>query len=126
MRRDYSNFKSSYEEQLRNKIALGNKYKFQIIEHFEIKYGTKIAKPERYKIEGIFIINAPTVYMYNSHFPTLTLKNLEELLSGTYETKQFRLTDINGSEHLIGVPLFDSVASIDRFTKLGLISPNDD
>lgn len=107
-RRDYHNFKDSYETQLTNKVNWTNENKILLLEHIELKYGTTILNKDEYIPKGIFIINAPTIYMYDCLYPTLTLHNFEELINGNYQPGQFIYTDENEKEHIIELPYFQN------------------
>ena len=107
-RRDYHNFKETYEKQLTKKIQWVESFKQEVLEHFEIKYKFTLADKQEYIVRGIFLINAPTIYMYDCVFPTLTLHNFEEFLTGRYFPAQFSFTDENEIEHKIDLPYFQN------------------
>lgn len=111
-RRDYHNFKKSYEAQLCNKVNWTSENKILLLDHIEIKYATRIENKEDYVTKGVFIINAPTIYMYDCLYPTLTLHNFEELINGKYESAQFIYTDENENEHIIKLPYFQNLDKV--------------
>lgn len=49
-------------------------------QHFQNKYVSENIDFSTYEIEGIFIINTPTFYMYNSKYRIYTIKQIEEVV----------------------------------------------
>lgn len=108
-RRDYSNFKDKYETQLTRKINWTSENKDVIAEHFSIKNNEKLDF-SKYEVRGIFIINAPTIYMYNGDYRAFTITDFEELLKRNYRDVKFEFTDENSGEKiLIEFPYFDNI-----------------
>lgn len=58
-------------------------------EHFSYKYQLPDLDLTDYDIEGIFIINTPTLYMYTAEYRVYVLKQLKEVLNNTFEDKVF-------------------------------------
>jgi hypothetical protein len=113
-RRDYSNFKDKYESQLERKIdwVKGNK---DIVEtHFKHLYPDDFkANLNDYDIRGIFIINAPTIYMYNGKYRAMTITDINDLLNRKYTDLKFEFTNENsGEKTLIEYPYFDNVKQL--------------
>jgi hypothetical protein len=108
-KRDYHNFKDKYELQLTNKIRWIDENKTLLLEHVELKYCATIEIKNEYVVKGIFIINAPTIYMYDCLYPTLTLKNFQELINGNYRPKQFIYIDRNNEKKIIEMPYFQNI-----------------
>ena len=53
-RRDYHNFKITYETQLSNKTSWANDNKILLLEHLEIIYQTEFENKNEYSVKGIF------------------------------------------------------------------------
>lgn len=108
-RRDYSNFKDKYEAQLTRKIKWTSENKNIISAHFSIKNNEKLDFSQ-YEIRGIFIINAPTIYMHNGVYRAFTITDFNELLIRNYRDVKFEFTDENSGEKiLIEFPYFDNI-----------------
>ncbi|MBZ4035357.1 hypothetical protein K6T82_11315 [Flavobacterium sp. 17A] len=110
-RRDYSNFKPKYEKQLDRKVEWSEHNKNVIQEHFEVLYGAVFAVDlKEYSVRGIFIINAPTIYMYDGKYRAFTVRDMSLLLKGEYVdvTFDFTLTS-TGKKYLIGHPYFENI-----------------
>lgn len=88
-RRDIENFRCKYENQLNNKSAWIKTNVIALLEHFEILYSCSIKNKPQYKIVPLFIINSPTLYMYDSDYLVVTLLDLELLLKGKHVTIEF-------------------------------------
>lgn len=108
-KRDYTAFKPKYETQLNNKIKFVEANTERLLVHLEVINNIKIEYKDAYRVEGIFLINAPTLYMYDALYPTLTLHNLEELLNGNYVIPKFALKMPDGVELLIEQPYFHNL-----------------
>lgn len=112
-RRDYSNFKGKYESQLKRKVDWVNQNKNIVETHFEQLYQEEFkVKLDNYLVRGIFIINAPTVYMYNGKYRAMTITDINDLLDRKYTDLKFKFTnESNGEVTLIEYPYFDNVKS---------------
>jgi hypothetical protein len=110
-KRDYTKFKNKYEKQLSNKVNWARNNLSIIKNHLEIKYNLDLGVTfENYEIKGIFIINAPTVYMLNGNFRTFTISDFRELLSDSYTNIKLEFTNkSNGKKFLVEYPYFDNV-----------------
>jgi hypothetical protein len=92
-RRDLSNFRKRYETQLTNKVEWV-KQNLQIVsEHFQSISGDKNLDLTKYESRGIFIINAPTFYMYDGKFRVFTLHSFEQLLKRDFVNVIFRFNN---------------------------------
>ncbi len=109
-RRDYSNFKAKYESQLERKTKWAEKNKNVIQEHFEQLYGGNFTEQlQGYDVRGIFIINAPTIYMYNGKYRAFTIKDISFLLKGEYVDVQFEFTrESTGEKYFVTHPYFEN------------------
>lgn len=108
-RRDYENFKISYEPQLEKKVTWCQKNIDIINYHFSKKYNDPDLNIKSFLIYGIFVINAPTVYMLNGKFRAFTLRNLKDLLDRKFVDRKFLYEYENGKEVLITHPYFDNL-----------------
>lgn len=93
-RNDYSAFvsgKKPYNKTLERKINWFSENKQLIQNHFEKKYPTENLNLLEYEIEGIFIINTPTLYMYNSIFRIYTVNQIENLILGEHNDPTFTI-----------------------------------
>lgn len=108
-KRDYTIFKPKYETQLNNKLKFAQANTERMLIHLEVVNGIQIADKTAYHVEGIFVINAPTLYMYDANFPTLTLHNVEELLNEQYVIPKFQVKMPDGTELLIEQPYFQNL-----------------
>jgi len=111
-KRDYSVFKDKYETQLNNKFTFGKEQTERLLIHLEVVNGVAIEDKANYTVQGIFLINAPSLYMYDSIFPTLTLHNLQQLLNREYVIPKFSLTLPDGKELLVEQPYFTNLAKL--------------
>ncbi|MES2275451.1 MAG: hypothetical protein V4592_05485 [Bacteroidota bacterium] len=108
-KRDYTSFKPKYETQLNNKLTYAQANTERMLIHLEVVNGIQIENKSAYHVEGIFVINAPTLYMYDAAYPTLTLHNLEQLLNNTYVIPKFQVKMPDGNEMLIEQPYFQNL-----------------
>lgn len=110
-RRDYANFKEKYENQLERKIKWVQENKEIVQTHFQHLYPNNFKeKLDNYDVRGIFIINAPTVYMYNGKFRAMTITDINDLLNREYTDLKFEFkNENNGEKTLIEYPYFDNV-----------------
>jgi hypothetical protein len=79
-RTDYTNF-TKYETQIQKKInwVQGN---IGIVQtHFRKIYKNDNIYFENFNVIGMFLINTPTFYMYNSKYLVLTLNKVEDFLN---------------------------------------------
>jgi hypothetical protein len=81
----------SYNNRLKCKVDWLLQHKKILEEHFQLKYNDATFSLEDYAIEGIFIINTPTFYMYNSRFRIYTYHHLKDIVTGVYVDPTFSL-----------------------------------
>lgn len=80
---DYNVFtkgRKPYNETMKRKLEWFTSKKQLIEEHFQIKYDTKSIDLSNYDVEGIFIVNTPTLYMYNSEYRIYTIRQIKDVL----------------------------------------------
>ncbi|MGK7648623.1 hypothetical protein ACSQ7D_01220 [Capnocytophaga sp. G1920] len=111
-KKDYDKFKAKFEPQLERKINWANKNREIIQEHFKLR-DNKIETIDilNYKIEGIFIINASTTYMYNGKYKCYTIHTFARMLDGENVFEEIDL-EYNGKDYIIEYPYFDNVGKI--------------
>jgi hypothetical protein len=87
----FTNGKKPYNKTLKRKIKWFKENIQLLEEHFKIKYPTKNINITDYEIEGIFIINTPTFYMYNSEYRIYTINQIEDVLMGENIDPEFTI-----------------------------------
>ncbi|CAL2083189.1 conserved hypothetical protein [Tenacibaculum dicentrarchi] len=110
-KRDYSNFKQKHEAQLKRKIDWTKSNKKIIENHFRLRNENPIIlELTEYKIEGIFIINAPNIYMFNSKYKCYTIHDFQLLMNNEIPFNDFIIyaEDRKKSYH-IEHPYFDNI-----------------
>jgi hypothetical protein len=106
-RNDYSNFIKSYEPQLTKKIDWIGKNIHILQEHLSIIYNRTDIDLSGFDIEGIFIINTPTFYMFNGRYKAVTLKQIGDYLEGKFVYPILVITNDAGVQIAkIGHPYF--------------------
>ncbi|NCD67834.1 hypothetical protein [Mucilaginibacter agri] len=111
-KRDYTVFKDKYETQLNNKITFAKANTERVLTHLEVINEVMIQDKDTYTVQGIFLINAPSLYMYDAVFPTLTLHNLQQLLNLEYVVPKFELTLPDGQKLMVEQPYFTNLAKL--------------
>lgn len=112
-KRDYSNFKDKYENQLTKKVNWIKSNTLPVQKHFQILYEDPDLDISDYSVKGIFIINAPSVYMYNGMYRTYTIKDFKEKINGTFENVEFMFhNEDSGKSFHITYPYFDNLAKV--------------
>lgn len=84
-RNDYSNFtkgKKPYNKQIENKVIWVKENLTNLSFHYRKHYGSQNPDISNYEVEGIFIINTPTFYMFNSLYRIYTVDVLTTALNG--------------------------------------------
>jgi hypothetical protein len=81
---DYSNFKQTYETQITNKVNWVRKNLKMICEHLTRKFPTLQLNPSQFRVEGLFIINSPTFYLYHGDMKTVCFFRLAEMIRNNY------------------------------------------
>lgn len=98
-RMDYTQFinpdkpHKSYETKLTKKVAWVSKNMNVLREHLNIVYNKSDIDLHGAKVEGIFIINTPTFYMFNGQFKAITLKQFGDFIEGKYEYPDLYIID---------------------------------
>lgn len=84
-RNDFSNFtkgKKPYNKQIENKITWVKDNIESLNYHYIKEYGSENPDITTYHIEGIFIINTPTFYMFNSDYRIYTVDVAVDVIRG--------------------------------------------
>lgn len=109
-RRDYSNFKDSYEPRLDKKVKWASENTTLIHQHFHNKFRGFEPNITAYSVIGIFIINAPTIYMYDGNYKAYTLHDFNNLLHDEYISPTFRfIYPETGLTYDIQHPFFQNI-----------------
>jgi hypothetical protein len=114
-KRDYSNFKEKYEKQLERKVNWATKNVDVIENHFKLRKENPIPSLDLsdYTVEGIFIINAPTLYMFNSKYKCYTVYDFSKLMKDQPVFMDFHLTvEDQDKTYVIKHPYFDNIDKI--------------
>jgi hypothetical protein len=99
---DFSNFtkeKGGYNLQISNKIKWVTDNLADFDFHNQKKYGANEPSIVGYKVDGIFIINTPTFYMYNSDFRIYTVDIFADIIIGNLKDPE--LTVIIDTENTL-------------------------
>lgn len=111
-KRDYANFKGKYEEQLERKVNWVAQNIEVLENHFKLRKENSIPKIDlsEYSVEGIFIINAPTIYMFNSKYKCYTIFDFSRLMRGETVYMDFHLTvEDQDKKYIVKHPYFDNI-----------------
>jgi hypothetical protein len=109
---DFSAFetnKKNYNKTIARKIKFLSDKKELIQEHLEIENPGFNLDLTGYEIEGIFLINGSTFYMYNSTYKLLTVRDFELFLKGEFVYPTFHITEEIGGvskEIIVSHPYF--------------------
>lgn len=79
---DISKFISQYNPTMRKKLDFFNSNILKLQEHLQIEFKNSNLDLSTFTIEGIFIINTPTIYMLNGEYKIYTFHRFCELLEG--------------------------------------------
>lgn len=102
-RRDIENFRRTYEKQLNNKVKWVSENLADVLEHFEMLFDCELRNKQSYTVIPMFLINAPSLYMYDSEFSVFTLHDLELYLKGKHVVYNFN-GKIGQKEFTFGAP----------------------
>lgn len=115
--RDYSNFVQSYEPQLSRKLYWAQQNINELLVHFEIlkalEPGTLTNKNT--VVLGLFLINAPTLYMYDGVFDVYTVTSFEEFLIGDFIRGTFALENAEtGNIVYVNYPYYRNLRALPK------------
>ena len=80
-----------YNQSLKNKVEWIENNMDTVQHHFQRKYKTDKIDLKNRKVEGVFVLNTPTLYMYNSDYRIYTVAQLEAVLTGKHIDPTFRV-----------------------------------
>ena len=106
-RMDYTQFinpekpNKSYETKLTKKTNWVSNNIDVLKEHLCVIYNKTDIDLNGYKVEGIFIINTPTFYMFNGQFKAITLKQFGDFIDGKYEYPDLFIIDGEGDNETL-------------------------
>lgn len=100
-RNDYSNFLDSYEPQLKKKVDWIANNLTVLQEHLKIINNLAVLDLTSYEVEGIFLINTPTFYMFNGTYKAITLKQTSEFIDGKYEYPHLMISNEDGEDEYV-------------------------
>lgn len=80
--KDFSNFSKKHEGKLKKKVDWIRDNRPILQEHFEVKLGLTDFSLIDFSVEGCFLINTPTFYMFNGNFRAITIFDLPQFLEG--------------------------------------------
>lgn len=114
-KRDYANFQQKYEKQLERKVIWISQ-NIQVIEnHFKLRKESPVINLDLslFSVEGIFIINAPTLYMFNSKYKCYTIYDFTKIINGELVFMDFYLfVEDQNKNYIIKHPYFDNIEKI--------------
>jgi hypothetical protein len=79
----------SYNQTMAAKVEWFKANKMLLEEHFAITNELPEVNLNDYVVEGIFIINTPTLYMYNAEYHIYTLNQISSVINGQYQDQIF-------------------------------------
>lgn len=97
----FVNNKRSYNQTMEKKVNWLKENIEILEEHFKVKYGDESISFTDYTLEGIFIINTPTFYMFNSEFRIYTITQVEDVFKGNFVDFTFTLFNDTGNDLII-------------------------
>jgi hypothetical protein len=113
-KQDYDHFtvdgsKPGYNTRLAAKVVWVTNHLLQVEEHFRIKNSDSTFSLDNFEVEGVFVINTPTFYMYNALYRIYTYHQFEEVITGRYTDPVYTLvheTDDSISTYWVKYPYF--------------------
>jgi hypothetical protein len=113
-KQDYDHFtvngsKPGYNTRLTTKVKWITNHLSQVEEHFRIKYRDNAISLDNYEVEGVFVINTPTFYMYNALYRIYTYHQFEDVITGQHTDPVYTLlyeTDDSISTYRVMYPYF--------------------
>lgn len=108
-RRDYSNFINKYESKLDSKVDWISAHLQELSSHFKIKH-SKSFDFSSFRVVGFFVINAPTIYMYNGKYRALTISDFKNHITGNFINNEFMFkNEETGITYHVKHPFFQSL-----------------
>lgn len=105
---DFSNFrkKKGYDEQIQRKVDFIKDHLEELNHHNKQVFGKEQPEITEYCVEGIFIINTPTFYMFNSNYRIYTVNDIIDVLSQRYIDPEYTIMTENGMILNVKYPYF--------------------
>lgn len=111
-RGDYQHFVRDYEPQLRNKVIWVTDNLADVAAHFA-RATRRSVDLTGYRVEGIFLINAPSIYLYDARYRTFTIAAFRRLVNGRYREHTIRFTPPGRQpEKMLKRPYFQQALAI--------------
>lgn len=92
---DNSNFKKKYEKQLTKKVDWIRANLPILSTHLKLTNNLSVLDLTNYTVQGIFLINTPTFYMFNGAFKAYPLARISGLLDGTFDYSRILIDNEN-------------------------------
>lgn len=110
-KRDYDQFKNTYETKLEGKRKWVEDNLQLVEEHLNCKNRLNL-KIESYEVDAFFVINTPTIYMFNGRYRVLTIYDFEKFIDNEFVDIIIRLENSDTREiQDIEYPYFDNFVS---------------
>lgn len=114
-RRDYSNFVDTYERKLTNKVNWVGQNLGVVEEHFRALTSDSQLSLAGFSVQGVFAINAPTIYMYNGKYRAFTIHEFRALLDDEYRAVIFQFENEDTGQVLeVAHPYFVNLALLQQ------------
>jgi hypothetical protein len=90
---DFSNFRKNkgYDEQIRRKVEFIERHLEELNYHNKQIFGKSQLDITGYSVEGIFIINTPTFYMFNSDYRIYTIDDIIDVFLQQYIDPEYTI-----------------------------------
>lgn len=97
----------SYNETMSKKLKWFESKKHLITEHLLKEDNPLYKEAKNYNIEGIFVINTPTLYMYKSKYRIYTVDQIKKVFLDNFYDKEIEIPNKDGSKTFkVGYPYF--------------------
>ena len=107
--------KDKYEKQLERKVNWVIQNTEIIENHFKLRKDKPISNIDlsKFSVEGIFLINAPTLYMFNSKYKCYTVYDFSRITNNEQVFTDFHLfVEDQNKTYVIKHPYFDSIDKV--------------
>ena len=107
-RNDFSNFRreKGYDEQIQKKLKFVREHLKELDYHNKRIFGEEQPDITEYDIEGIFIINTPTFYMFNSDYRIYTVNDIIDVFLQRFVNPEYTIVVEDGIILHIKYPYF--------------------
>jgi len=95
-KQDYDHFtgagsKVGYNSRIAAKVKWIAEHRTEVEAHFRIKYSDDSISLDDYTVEGVFVINTPSFYMYNAPYRIYTYHQFEAVITGKHRDPVYTL-----------------------------------